>query len=139
MLVVGAWSLLRRLQRRLFEDRALLRLALWMGPSGFIAILAGWTVTEVGRQPYTVYGLLRTVDSASPIAAPAIAASLAAFVVVYFAIFGAGTYYVLRLMAKRPGAAPTVEERGPIRAAGITPAPSVDEKAVPATKEGSAP
>ncbi len=139
MLIVGAWSLLRRWRGRLFDDRALLRMALWMGPSGFIAILAGWMVTEVGRQPYTVYGLLRTADSASPIAAPAIAASLAAFVVVYFAIFGAGAYYVLRLMAKRPGGAPSVEERGPIRAAGITPAPSIDDHAIPATKEGSAP
>ena len=47
-----------------------------MGPSGFVAVLAGWITTEVGRQPYTVYGLLRTADSISPIAAPAVAASL---------------------------------------------------------------
>ena len=61
-----------------------------MGPSGFVAVLAGWITTEVGRQPYTVYGLLRTADSVSPIDAPAVAASLIAFIVVYFTVFGAG-------------------------------------------------
>ena len=70
-----------------------------MGPAGFIAVLAGWITTEVGRQPFTVYGLLRTADSASPLAAPAVASSLIAFIVVYFAVFGAGVIYMLRLMA----------------------------------------
>ena len=69
-----------------------------MGPSGFAALLAGWFTTEVGRQPYTVYGLMTTAESVSAIAAPAVAASLGTFVVVYFAIFGAGTFYIVRLM-----------------------------------------
>ncbi|MBX9757472.1 MAG: cytochrome ubiquinol oxidase subunit I [Beijerinckiaceae bacterium] len=132
MLVVGLWSLLRRAQARLYTDRRLHIAALAMGPSGFIAVLAGWMVTEIGRQPYTVYGLLRTAQSASPIAAPAVGASLIAFIVVYFVIFGAGAFYVLRLMSKRAGAPPDDEDRGPIRAAGITPAPSYDERAIPA-------
>ncbi len=94
-----------------------------MGPSGFIAVLAGWITTEVGRQPYTVYGLLRTADSVSPIAAPAVAASLIAFIVVYFLVFGAGTYYLLRLMAHAPDPhEPDIEKGTPTRAAGITPA-----------------
>ena len=59
-------------------------------PMGFVAVLAGWVTTEVGRQPFTVYGLLRTAQSASPLQAPAVAASLVAFVVVYFAVFGMG-------------------------------------------------
>jgi cytochrome d ubiquinol oxidase subunit I len=84
--------------------------------------------TEVGRQPYTVYGLLRTADSVSPLQAPAVATSLLAFIVVYFIVFGAGIYYVLRLM----GHAPYVGEPGPAglpaRAAGITPAPAVATK-----------
>ena len=67
-----------------------------MGPSGFIAVLAGWITTEVGRQPYTIYGLLRTADSLAPVDAPAVAASLVAFIVVYFAVFGAGTFYLVR-------------------------------------------
>jgi cytochrome d ubiquinol oxidase subunit I len=94
-----------------------------MAPAGFIAVLAGWITTETGRQPFTVYGLLRTVDSASPLAAPAVASSLIAFIIVYFAVFTAGVIYLLRLMA----APPHPGEQGPahdvpIRTAGITPA-----------------
>ncbi len=76
-----------------------------MGPAGFVAVLAGWITTEVGRQPFTVYGLLRTADSLAPVAAPAVGASLLAFIVVYFVVFGAGTFYILRLMAQPPQAA----------------------------------
>ncbi|HEY5362945.1 MAG TPA: cytochrome ubiquinol oxidase subunit I, partial [Aestuariivirga sp.] len=57
---------------------------------------------EVGRQPFTIYGLLRTAQSAAPLDAPAVAASLLAFVVVYFVVFGAGIFYLLKLMAKPP-------------------------------------
>ena len=71
-------------------------------PAGFIAVLAGWITTETGRQPFTVYGLLRTADSASPLAAPAVASSLIAFIIVYFAVFTAGVIYILRLMAQPP-------------------------------------
>jgi len=84
-------------------------------------VLAGWVTTEVGRQPYTVYGLLRTGDSLAPVAAPAVAASLIAFIVVYFFVFGAGTFYILRLMNRLPGTHGD-DESGPMRAAGITPA-----------------
>ena len=72
-----------------------------MGPSGFVALLAGWFVTETGRQPYTVYGLLRTADSVSPIGAPGVALSLIAFVAVYLSVFGMGIWYLLRLMRRR--------------------------------------
>jgi cytochrome d ubiquinol oxidase subunit I len=97
-----------------------------MGPAGFIAVLAGWITTETGRQPFTVYGLLRTVESASPLAAPAVGSSLIAFVIVYFAVFSAGVIYVLRMMATPPHHG----EEGPssdipARAAGITPAAGV--------------
>lgn len=102
MLGVGFWSLLRRLRGGLFEDQWLQRTTVLMAPSGFIAVLAGWITTEVGRQPYTVYGLLRTSDSLSPVDAPAVATSLIAFIIVYFAVFGAGTFYLLRLMSKPP-------------------------------------
>ena len=67
-------------------------------PSGFIAVVAGWTVTETGRQPYTVYGVLRTADSVAPIIGQQVAISLALFVVVYLFIFGVATYYILRLI-----------------------------------------
>ena len=102
-----------------------------MGPAGFIAVLAGWITTEVGRQPYTVYGLLRTADSLAPVDAPAVAASLMAFVVVYFFIFGAGTFYILRMMNKRPATPRLGLRDGPIRTAGITPAPQVEPDFIP--------
>ena len=125
MLGLGLWSLVARWRKGLYEWSWLHRAALAMGPSGFVAVIAGWIVTEVGRQPFTVYGLLRTADSASPLDAPAVGASLLAFVVVYFAVFGTGTWYILRLMRAAPmGQEPGVRrsEKGPIRSAGITPA-----------------
>ncbi|SQC93634.1 Cytochrome d ubiquinol oxidase subunit 1 [Cedecea neteri] len=63
MILLGVASLWLRYRNRLFESRPFLRFALWMGPSGLIAILAGWITTEVGRQPWVVYGLLRTKDA----------------------------------------------------------------------------
>ncbi|MGJ8544204.1 MAG: cytochrome ubiquinol oxidase subunit I [Sulfitobacter sp.] len=124
MLGLGAWALLARLRGRLYDGPWLHRLAVVMGPTGFVAVLAGWVTTEVGRQPFTVYGLLRTSDSLSPIAAPAVGASLLAFIVVYFAVFGAGTVYILRLMGKPPQTEASEDPRGdgPLRASGTTPA-----------------
>ncbi|MNT90130.1 Bacterial Cytochrome Ubiquinol Oxidase [compost metagenome] len=89
-----------------------------MGPAGFVAVLAGWVTTEVGRQPYTVYGHLLTADSVAPIAAPAVGASLLAFIIVYFFVFGAGTFYILRLMARLPQDPTPDLDEGPIRTAG---------------------
>ena len=83
--------------------------------------------TEMGRQPWTVYGLLRTADSASPMDAPAVATSLIAFIMVYFLVFGAGVYYVMRSMNAAPhDNEPGLKAGEPIRAAGITPAMAVD-------------
>jgi cytochrome d ubiquinol oxidase subunit I len=125
MLGLGLWSLLARLRRHLYDWTWLHRAAVAMGPAGFVAVIAGWVTTEVGRQPFTIYGLLTTAESRSPLAAPAVAASLLAFVVVYFFAFGAGTYYLLRLMAKPPEAHEAEPPNVPQRAAGITPAPAV--------------
>jgi len=125
MLLLGLWSLLARLRKGLYDWTWLHRFALIMGPSGFVAVIAGWITTEVGRQPYVVYGLMRTADAVSPIGVPGVAGSLIAFVVVYFIVFGIGTWYILKLM----GHAPHVGEAGiadaPIRTAGITPSPSL--------------
>jgi cytochrome d ubiquinol oxidase subunit I len=90
-------------------------------------VLGGWITTEAGRQPYTVYGLLRTAESAAPIDAPAVGASLIAFIVVYFAIFGAGVFYLLRLMAKPPVPdEPDSPSDAHLRTAGIVPAPALE-------------
>lgn len=131
MLGLGAWSLLRRMRGRLFEDRWLHRAAIAMGPMGFVAVLAGWITTEVGRQPFTVYGLLRTGDSLAPVAAPAVAASLLAFIVVYFFVFGAGTFYLLRMMNAPAGKPDPELKDGPIRTAGITPIAQTNPDAIP--------
>jgi len=125
MLLLGVWSLWARWRHALHDSPWLHRLALVMGPAGFVAVIAGWVTTEVGRQPYTVYGLLRTVDSVSPLQAPAVATSLLAFIVVYFIVFGAGIVYVLHLMAAPPRSAESEPPATPQRAAGITPAPAV--------------
>ena len=102
MVGLGLASLLLRMRGRLYDTPWLKRAAILMGPAGLIAVICGWVVTEVGRQPYTVYGLLRTADSVSPLDAPAVGASLAAFIVVYLLVFGAGTFYLLRMMGKTP-------------------------------------
>src|ERR1700732_4519411 len=99
---LGLFSLWMRWRGGLYESRLLHIFAMMMGPAGFIAVIAGWVTTETGRQPFTVYGLLRTVESVSPLAAPAVASSLIAFVIVYFAVFSAGVIYILRLMAAPP-------------------------------------
>ena len=123
---LGLWSLYQRWRGELFRGRLFLLAALCMGPSGFGAVLAGWVTTEAGRQPYTVYGLLRTADSVSPVDAAAIGFSLIAFILVYFSVFGAGLFYILRLMNKAPEAhEPDLAQDGPMRAAGITPAVAV--------------
>jgi cytochrome d ubiquinol oxidase subunit I len=125
MMAVGVWSAWARWKGRLYDTPWLHRVGVLMGPSGFLAVLCGWITTEVGRQPYTVYGLLTTADSASPLDAPAVGWSLIAFIVVYFVVFGAGTFYVMRLMGKRPDAGEPIESLGPTRAAGVTPAPAL--------------
>jgi cytochrome d ubiquinol oxidase subunit I len=128
MLGLGLWSLWCRLRGTLHENRWLHRAALAMAPAGFIAVLAGWVTTEVGRQPYTVYGHLLTANSVAPIDAPAVATSLIAFIIVYFLVFGAGTFYILRLMGRLPRDPEPDLQDGPIRTAGITPAPAIANK-----------
>lgn len=122
MAALGLWSAWRRYRGDLYRSRWLQRAALIMGPSGFVAVLAGWITTEVGRQPYTIYGLLTTAQSASPLDAPAVGGSLLAFVLVYFSVFGAGVFYLFRLIARNPDTGLADVDIGPTRSAGITPA-----------------
>jgi cytochrome d ubiquinol oxidase subunit I len=126
MLGLGLWSLWARWKRRLYDSKWLHRAAMLLGPAGFVAVIAGWVTTENGRQPFTVYGLLRTSDSLSNVDAEAVGASLVAFIVVYFAVFGAGIFYILRLMLKSPQGEDKGESEAPTRAAGITPAIQID-------------
>ncbi len=121
MVATGLVSLWLRWRGTLYESPLFARWCLAMGPSGFVALLAGWFVTETGRQPFTVYGLLRTADSVSPIASPGVAGSLLAFVAVYLVVFGAGIWYLLRLVRDDPERASATTPIGAQRAAGITP------------------
>ncbi len=135
MVALGMLSLYARWRGKLYEWPLLHRFALLMAPSGLIAVIAGWITTEVGRQPWTVYGLMRTAESASPLAAPAVAASLLAFVVIYFAVFGAGVVYILKLMSKAPSSHETDPAHVPLRTAGITPAPALDPDGIAGPQE----
>jgi cytochrome d ubiquinol oxidase subunit I len=102
MIFTGLWSLWLRKRDTLYTSRPFLYLALWMGPSGLIAILAGWFTTEIGRQPWVVYGLMRTADASSNHSFMQMSITLVMFVVVYFALFGAGLGYMMRLVRKGP-------------------------------------
>ncbi|KON80193.1 cytochrome ubiquinol oxidase subunit I [Azoarcus sp. PA01] len=102
MIALGVWALWTRWRGELFHSRALLRFTLWMGPTGLVAMLAGWFTTEIGRQPWLVYNVMRTADGVSSHGAGQLTTTLALFVVVYFVVFGAGTVYLLRLIAHGP-------------------------------------
>jgi cytochrome d ubiquinol oxidase subunit I len=102
MIALAVCAGFARLRGNLYVSRPLQRFALFMGPAGLLAILAGWMTTEIGRQPWIVYGLLRTSDAVSPHGAGPVALTLAIFVVVYFAVFGTGSWYLLKIVAKGP-------------------------------------
>ncbi|HTK00878.1 MAG TPA: cytochrome ubiquinol oxidase subunit I [Bordetella sp.] len=104
MILLGLWGLWLRRGQRLYAQRAFLRFALCMGPAGLAALLAGWVTTEMGRQPWVVYGVMRTADAVSPHGAGQLGFTLALFVVVYFLLFGAGVAYMLKLIRLGPQA-----------------------------------
>ena len=96
----------------LHTSRAYQNLCIAMLPAGFVAVLAGWTVTEVGRQPWVVYGLLRTRDAVSPsLTGSDVVMSIALYAIVYLIVFGAGIFYMARLA--RAGPPEHVEMREP--------------------------
>jgi cytochrome d ubiquinol oxidase subunit I len=128
MLGLGLLSLWVRWRGRLYDYRSLHRFALLMAPSGFLAVIAGWVTTEVGRQPFVVYGLMRTSEGVAPVGAPGVAGSLVAFALVYCVVFGAGIWYILHLMAQPPHAREGGLSAEPIRTAGITPSPSLGRR-----------
>jgi cytochrome d ubiquinol oxidase subunit I len=102
MLLLGVWSAWLRWRSRLYQSRLFLRFAVAMGPAGLIAILAGWYTTEIGRQPWVVYGVMRTKDAVSSQPASALTTTLIVFVVMYLTVFGTGVSYMLKLAAKGP-------------------------------------
>jgi len=102
MILTGLLGLVLRRNEALYRNRLFLRLVLFMGPTGLIAMLAGWITTEVGRQPWVVYGLLRTADAASNHTVTQLSVSLALFVLIYFSVFAVGIGYMMKLVRKGP-------------------------------------
>jgi cytochrome bd ubiquinol oxidase subunit I len=110
---VGAWLWARG---RLFKTGWYLKATQYAWPLGFVAILAGWYTTEIGRQPWIAYGILRTADAASPVAPSAVLTTLVLFVIVYACVFAMGIYYINRLIEHGPkGAAAEVPQALPSR------------------------
>jgi len=106
----GAWLWWRG---RLFETRWYLRVVAHTWWIGFVAVLAGWIVTETGRQPWIVHGIMRTADANSPVVGGAVLATLVLFVLVYAIIFSAGIYYINRLLARGLGPEDEHQPQGP--------------------------
>ncbi|MEN5277904.1 cytochrome ubiquinol oxidase subunit I [Brucella sp. TWI432] len=128
MLLLGVWSVWLRLRSGLYVQKWFLRFAIWMGPSGLIAILAGWYTTEIGRQPWLVYGVMRTADGVSSHSALALSTTLIIFMVMYFAVFGTGVSYMLKLVAKGPAKS---EDANPPRDPGQSQRPARPLSAAP--------
>ena len=103
MLAVAIWGLWLRWRGRLFTTRAYQNACIAMLPAGFVAVIAGWTVTEVGRQPWVVYGLLRTRDAVTPsITGVDVLVSFVLYVIVYAVVFSAGLYYMFQVARAGP-------------------------------------
>ena len=102
MFVVAFIGAVLFMRKKLFETRWFHKLCLWMAPSGFIALIAGWFVTEIGRQPYVVYGYMKTSEAASALAAGQVMFSLIGFIIVYITIFSAAVIYISRLIKRGP-------------------------------------
>ncbi|MEB6676125.1 MULTISPECIES: cytochrome ubiquinol oxidase subunit I [Acinetobacter] len=102
MVLLAVIGLILRKKDQIYEKKWFHKFALIMGPTGYIALLAGWFTTELGRQPWVVYGVLRTEDALSSVSASQVGLTLIIFVVVYTIVFGTGIYYILKLMYKGP-------------------------------------
>ena len=115
MLFVAVIGQFLRLRGRLYRSVWFLRLCQWSAPLGFVAVIAGWTTTEVGRQPWTVYGLLRTAKSVTPsLTGTDVAISLALYVIVYLIMFPTG--FALMAGIVRRGMHAATEAPGQIEA-----------------------
>jgi cytochrome d ubiquinol oxidase subunit I len=103
MIFTGVTAAVLFLRKQLFNKRWFQLWCMAMTPAGFVAVLAGWFVTEIGRQPYIIHDVMRTAEAVSPIMGSQVALSLLAFIFSYVFVFGAGSYYIIRLIAKGPG------------------------------------
>ncbi len=102
MLLLGVWGAYQRWRGKLYQTKLFLLFALCMGPAGLVAVLAGWVTTEVGRQPWVVYGILRTQDAVSSHSVMTLSVTLIMFIVMYFFIFGTGISFMLKMVGHGP-------------------------------------
>jgi cytochrome d ubiquinol oxidase subunit I len=102
MVLLALWSAWSRWKGQIYESRTLARFALLMGPTGVIAMLAGWFTTEIGRQPWVVYGLMRTKDAVSNHSTMTMSVTLVVLMVMYAGVFGTGIAYMFRLVRRGP-------------------------------------
>src|SRR5882757_7666362 len=113
MLALVAAGLWLRLRGRLYDSGWFLRALMWSTPLGFIAVVAGWTTTEVGRQPWTVYGVMRTAHSVTPsLTGIDVLVSLLGYITVYLIMFPTGLWFITRII--RGGV--SAEEATPVEA-----------------------
>jgi cytochrome d ubiquinol oxidase subunit I len=103
MVATGVIAAVLFYRKKLFDTKWFQFWCMVLTPAGFIAVIVGWFVTEIGRQPYVVYEVMRTSDTVSPVVGSHIALSLLAFIITYTFVFGAGSYYILRLIGQGPG------------------------------------
>lgn len=110
MIFTGIVAVILFLRKKLFETTWFQYWCMAMTPSGFVALLTGWFVTEIGRQPYVAYGIIRTSEGISPVISEQIAITLLLFIVTYMFVFGAGSFYIIKLIRKGPQIANDDEE-----------------------------
>jgi cytochrome bd ubiquinol oxidase subunit I len=110
MIALGTIGAVLWLRGQLYASRWYLQAIFFASPLGFIAVLAGWITAEVGRQPWVVYGVLRTADAVSPVPGGSVLASIVLFVIVYGIVFGAGVYYIAKLVRRGPDQTPPMSE-----------------------------
>jgi cytochrome d ubiquinol oxidase subunit I len=102
MIGLGAWGVFNIWRRRVARSKWFLRACVAMGPAGFVSVVCGWIVAEVGRQPWVIYGVLRTADAVSPVTRGEVSVSLLAFMGIYAVVFSVGALYILRLIDLGP-------------------------------------
>jgi len=112
MIALGFTGAVLWLMGRLYTTRWYLHAMTFAAPLGFIAVLAGWFVAEVGRQPWVVYNVLRTADAVSPVPGGSVLTTIILFVIVYGIVFGAGVYYMAKLVQHGPEPVPPLPEEG---------------------------
>ena len=102
MFATAIASLYLRWHGALFRTRWFLKLLMFMTPSGIVATLAGWYVAETGRQPWVIYGILKTNDAISPVPAPALLSTLIAFVCIYAIFMTSFLVFTVRIIRRGP-------------------------------------